>query len=440
LNGVKEGCREGDCGACAILVGELVNGAMRYRVVASCLLPLGELSGRHVVTIEGLNRESGLTPIQEAFVVEGGSQCGFCTPGIVVALTGFCLSSPDLTEEEALAAMEGNICRCTGYVAVVRAVRRFLDNLRPAVAAMEDRTRALVRCRVLPDYFAEVPSLLESIAGMPEPSCSPGMEFVGGGTDLYVQRAEDILHAPLRFLSRETSLKGVWRDKGQVYVGGATSTEEMRESEIIRESIPGFTRFSCLISSQLIRNRATVAGNIVNASPIADLAIILLALNAELGLEKDGEKRVVPLARFFLKYKEINLRPGEIIEWIRFRERTRDALFNFEKVSRRKYLDIASVNTAMAVRLESGVIVEATIAAGGVYETPRLLAETSALVTGEAVAPDLVREAALRACKEISPISDVRGSKEYKSLLLRQLIFAHFITLFPNMRLEETLV
>lgn len=428
LMGTKEGCREGDCGACGVLVGDRVGDGMRYTTAASCLLPVGDVHGKHVVTIEGLNGDE-LSPVQQVIVDEGATQCGFCTPGIVIALTGFLLNGETYSFEDAVAAIEGNICRCTGYTAIQRACRR-LATYPDLFDRAGRRVESLVRARVLPEYFLDVESRLDTI----EPASARGTAdpvLVGGGTDLFVQRADQLCREELEFLSRRSDLHGIRQESDQVIVGSATTTEELKQSAVLDEAIPGWTRAFGLVSSTLIRNRATVGGNLVNASPIGDLSVILLALGCAVSVRGE-DVRVIPLSRFFLGYKRVDLCPGEHITSVRIPVPPRGSRFNFEKVSRREHLDIASVNSAMLITDSDGMIGSLGLSAGGVAPVPLFLSQAVAHLRGRTVSRDTV-EAALRVvAREISPISDVRGSAEYKSRLLRRLIVAHFVRCFPD--------
>lgn len=424
LTGVKEGCREGDCGACLVLIGELEGDAVRWRPVNSCLFPLGDCAGRHVVTIEGLNGE-GLTPPQAAIVEEGATQCGFCTPGFVVALTAWLLNARDFTAEEAEDAAAGNLCRCTGYLSLRRAFARLAERFAPLRAAPPDRRlRALIAAGVVPADFAEIAARLREIAPPPAPAADAVP--VGGGTDLFVQRAESLAAAPLRFLRRDPALRGIRRENGDWRIGGAATIEELARARALAEALPGFAAAFPLISSRPIRERATVAGNLVNASPIGDLTILLLALDAELVLRGPAGERTLPLRRFFLGYKKLDRRPDELVAEIRFRQPPPDARFHFEKVSRRERLDIAAVNGAALFEMEGPVIRRAALSAGGVAPIPLRLAAAEAALAGRKPDAAALRAAQAAAEGEIAPIDDVRGSAAYKRALLRALLAAHF--------------
>ena len=439
LPGTKEGCREGECGACTVLIGELKGSDMEYKAAASCLLPLGELAGKHIVTVEGINRNDfadALTPVQQALTDEGASQCGFCTPGIVMSLTGFFLTSKALDYPDAIDALDGNICRCTGYVPIQRAAQRLCDPFAPQLNKNKNRIRQLVEWCILPGYFLQIP---ERLKALPTPAAPGKGVIVAGATDLYVQKPGELLDKDLEFISQRKGLTGMRRQNNTVYIGAGTTVEEMKQSPLINEIFPEMREYLNLVSSTIMRNRATLAGNIVNASPIGDLTIILLALDARLCLIKGTDKRELPLRRFFKGYKQMDLKSGEIIETMKFSVPEPDARFHFEKVSRRKYLDIASCNTAISIKTNGNRIADIHLSAGGVAPIPLYLEKTCAFLKGKEITMENLREALKVMQGEISPISDVRGSAHYKSLLLRNLILAHFITLFPGIILATDL-
>lgn len=426
LPGTKEACREGECGACTVLVGSLQpDGGVAYKACASCLLPLGDVAGCHVVTVEGLSRPD-LTLVQRLIVEHSASQCGFCTPGIVLSLTGFCLASPDLSYAGAVDALDGNLCRCTGYEAIRRAARALCECLATVDRRPDRRLSALVEKGVLPESFRAVP---RELAALPPPPANgkEGAVLVAGGTDLFVQRPEQLVEADLRFLSRRRDLAYVRREGGDLRVGGAVTLEEFRRSAEVREHFPSLEHDLLLHSSTVLRNRATLTGNIVNASPVGDVTIILLALDARLALVAgDGREREVPLSRFFRGYKDVDLGPGELIREIAVPLLPDGARFHFEKVSNRVTLDIAAVNTALRLTLDaSGRISDLRLSAGGVAPVPLLLGGLERFL-GRPLDESTVAEIAAAASDAVRPIDDVRGSAAYKRLLLRQLVRAHF--------------
>jgi xanthine dehydrogenase small subunit len=432
LRGTKTGCREGDCGACTVLVGSPEGRRLTYRAVTSCLMPLGNVYGKHVVTIEGLN-DASLTPIQQALVDTGASQCGFCTPGFVVSLTGFCLSAEMLSYDSAIEAVSGNICRCTGYKSIERAVAKIVAMLSDLPA--QERLASLVARGFLPDYFTSIPERLKVLQKKVQDlrflEKQTGL-LVGGGTDLYVRGDAEIVEKQIEFLADCEQLQGIRLENGYGLIGGSTTLENLRTSEVMNNLFPRLKQDLKRIASKQIRNMATVAGNLVNASPIGDMAVFLLALNSEVILNARGALRRLPLKDFYQGYKRLDLMPGEILEAVRFRIPENTGLFNFEKISKRNHLDIASVNSAMALEMANNRIAKAGVSAGGVAPIPLYLKETSDFLIGRPINRDMVQGAAEIALEEIAPISDVRGSASYRRLLVRQLIYAHFLTLFPE--------
>ena len=430
LTGTKIGCREGDCGACTVLVGAVEEGGLSYQSMTSCLVPMINVAGKHIVTIEGLNMKE-LTPVQQAMVEEGGTQCGFCTVGFVVSLSGYALEAKKPNYEDAISAMDGNICRCTGYKSIERAGKNLVAQLKNK--EIKDPIPWLVKEKFIPEYFSEIPSRLLALKPVTKSDGQNGGPMVGGGTDIYVQRPDELTANHLNSFHRQEELKGIASDKKSCTIGAATTVTELLESEVFQSQFPNLKKYLKLVSSTPIRNMSTVGGNFVNASPIGDLTIFFLALDSSLTLAKnDGSQREMALRDFFKGYKDLEKHKEEYIKSISFDLMGPAGHFNFEKVSKRTYLDIASVNAAMQLQLEGETILKVHASAGGVSPVPLYLKETVAFLSGKALVPETVSQAAEVMQQEVAPISDARGSKEYKRLLLRQLFFAHFITLFPQ--------
>lgn len=440
LTGTKIGCREGDCGACTVLVGTPEGGSVSYRSMTSCLVPLGNIAGKHIVTIEGINDRDGLTPLQQAMADEGATQCGFCTPGFVLSLAAFCLGNKPRNAENAIASIDGNICRCTGYKSIERAAARIADRLNQDSPA--DVLSFAVTNKILPSYFKEIHERLKNIqpVGLVHSMDHLAPTIVGGGTDLYVQKHDEMNHASLNLSFDNPDLKGISRAGNICAIGGAVTVTDLLESPVIREAFPFFSRYAKLISSTPIRNMATVAGNFVNASPIGDLTIFFLALNARVELQNTSngqDRRTIPLRNFYKGYKQLNKAGTEIVTRIFFDLPGAGIVFHFEKVSKRTHLDIASVNSAIRLQVADGLIKTAALSAGGVAPIPVYLAKTGAFMEGKEITWQMIDDATAVMQTEISPISDTRGTKEYKRLLLTQLLKAHFISLFPKLETAE---
>lgn len=507
LTGTKEGCREGDCGACAVLVGEFAKletggsgsqagpmgaegpfHAPRYRAIPSCLLALGDLAGKHLVTIEGLggNSPEGLTPVMRAFLEENASQCGFCSPGFIISLSAWLAGSERLDLASAMVAVDGNLCRCTGYGAIRRAAERlcaeFADLPEPGGA----RLGLLVERGVLPRS-----ALLFMEEGGPEAGAGntearplvtanpsgegegPGAEAggkgaiaLGGGTDYFVRNPDpgpDFKPLLLRSFEGTTGISQVRIGDGDwIRVGAATVIGDFFASPLVRQAVPGIEAFEGEFASTLIRNLATLGGNIANASPVGDLTAMMMSLGAVLELGAPSldmaASRSLPIEEFFLGYKRVALEAGEIIRAIlipapetpvpgaKTGKNFENLRFSFEKIAKRKNLDIAAVNTAISFRIVDGRIHGARISAGGVAATPMLLREATAALEGVRIADLSVKELAVLARavsaaaeKEVSPIDDVRGQAAYRKRMTGRLVLAHFLRLFEEAGIAKEL-
>ncbi|MEO5572383.1 MAG: FAD binding domain-containing protein [Bacteroidia bacterium] len=434
LKGTKIGCREGDCGACTVLVGELKDGKLNYLSMTSCLMPLGNASGKHIVTVEGINLKE-LNPVQQAIVDEGGTQCGFCTVGFVMSLAGFCMSEEETNYENAIASIDGNICRCTGYKSLERASSSIVEQLK--TRNNKEIISWLVNEKFIPSYFSEIPqrllALSKSLNGVSKKI------KIGGGTDLYVQKHESMVHADADFVFDNSELKGIFRKDNLIYLGASTTVEDIRDNDLMNELFPKLKKHLKLISSTPIRNMATLAGNFVNASPIGDMTIYFLALNAGLVLDNNGKKRKILLKDFYKGYKTIDKSEDEIVETIFFEAPKQNTVFNFEKVSKRTHLDIASVNSAISFELLNDKMLNVHTVTGGVFAFPRYLEKTCSFLNGKEITAPNILSAGEMLQKEIAPISDARGTEGYKRLLARQLFFAHFIEMFSGKITAEEL-
>lgn len=442
LMGTKEGCKEGDCGACTVLIGELVGDSVRYKPVTSCLVPVGELHGKHLITVEGLNMEH-LTVVQEAIVTEGATQCGFCTPGIVVSLTyGLMEKGPDFSDTDVKYVLSGHLCRCTGYASLLRA-GKFIQQKASSLKKHGDQSthiQALINQGMLPAYFADIPEKLRRIPHRsPHDDKQVPTVFIAGGTDLYVQRGEELSEENIALLNLHPEMKGISRKGNTIHVGALTTFEDFAEHPVIRQAIPRIKDYMLLNASLQVRNRATIGGNVVNASPIADMVIFLLAMDAEVVLwesttswKKEKKQRRVALRNFYKGYKQLDKSPTEVVAEIVFPWPIKDELIHFEKVSKRRHLDIASVNSAIRILVANNIIEHVHLSVGGVAPVPLYMRRTCEYLTGKPLNTDTLTGALDAAQQEISPISDIRGSADYKRLLTRNLIIAHFTELFPE--------
>jgi xanthine dehydrogenase small subunit len=438
LVGSTVACREGDCGACSVLIGEIIDGELSYRSITSCISPLANAEGRHVLTVEGLGNKR-MNPIQEILGEFSATQCGFCTPGFIVSLAGFFLRSKELDYDDAYAAIDGNICRCTGYKSIERAVKEMVQRYQKKLASGQERIPSLVDCGIVPEYFLQIPERLRSLESS-EKVFSKDRISVGGGTDLFVQKPEIMYTSSMERMKFRKELSGITVEKGVCEIGASTSIQEIKESSLMQKIFPEIHSYLRYFASTQIRQQATLAGNFVNASPIGDMTVFFLALDAKLLLCKNREKREVLLKDFFHDYKKTDLKEGEYVQSINFPILESNSFFNFEKVSKRTHLDIASVNSAIHCKVEEGKISYVSVSAGGVAAIPLYLEKTSQFFFGKDLRFETIWEGQKVAQEELSSISDVRGSAKYKRLLFRQLFFAHFINFFPEKNIFDDLV
>lgn len=430
LTGTKIGCREGDCGACTVLVGTLKDdNTIEYQSITSCISPLGNAHDKHIVTIEGTNLTTNLTTAQLAMKENYATQCGFCTPGFVVSLTGFALSDNEKNYENALDAISGNICRCTGYKSIEKAA----DDICKALEYNQSRMPLewLIKNNFIPEYFAKISAKLRAL--QIKDNSQSGTVFVSGGTDLYVQQADDLIENNVHVIANNNALKGIKIEGDICTIGAGTTTTELWSHQELNIYFTNLKKYLKLVSSEQIRNMSSIGGNFVNASPIGDMTIFFLALNSDITIiNQNKNERILPLKEFYKGYKTYDLSEGELIKNIIFKLPLKNTKFNFEKVSKRTHLDIASVNSAISFTLEDETIQNVNVSIGGVAAIPKYLHETSSFLNGKTLSSQLILEANNVLQEEISPISDVRGSSDYKRLLARQLFFAHFTKLFPD--------
>jgi xanthine dehydrogenase small subunit len=409
LTAAKPGCRTGDCGTCMVLVGSRPPGEPEpaYELHNSCLTTVGMVAGCHVITAEGLAGEE-LGPVQRALVEAGGVQCGFCTPGFAVALTWALLSGGDPTR-----AAAGNLCRCTGYAGIRRACDRLAAAPGPTPLDLLLPGPVLRVARTLP------PLEPEQFDGHPH-------RWLAGATDeIPEHRHAPASHRRPTLLRRVPELCRITAYPGGVELGSAVTVADIQGSDLIAARWPGLPEHLEQFGSPAVRASATLGGNLVHASPTADLALPLLAMGASVVLSGPEGHRAVPLESFLLAYRRVDLRRGEVLRAVRVPDPAPGSRLHLEKVAKRRFDDIASAS--LAVRLDpdpSGVLSDLRIAAGGVAPVPVLLTRTAHVLRGGRPDAARIRRALPVLGAEIAPIDDVRGSAAYKTALLGHLLVA----------------
>jgi xanthine dehydrogenase small subunit len=411
--GTKIVCEEGDCGACTVLTRCTTD--TDYRPVNGCILNLAQLDGFSIVTVEGL-RENSLHPVQAAMVQCHGAQCGYCTPGFVMAMAGMFEVCSRVNEKQIRDGLTGNLCRCTGYEPIIKAALA-VDGA--ASAKMRDRYPALPDASdsVTVGNFCAPATLDEAIAFKRD---HPGCTIVQGGTDFGVWVNKRNYAAPAMLsLTKIASFNELREEDGAIVAGANTTLADFET--FIADRIPELARIMAVFGSPQIKNAGTLIGNIANGSPIGDTLPYLFVAGAV--LEMNNGTRSVPIDRFYLGYRKFDLQPDEIITRVHINI-VRDTL-KLYKVSRRKDLDISAFTAALRLAMTGDRIDRAAIAYGGVAPTVIRLPRTEAFLTGKSATLDTFEHAGRIARDEIKPISDVRGSADYR-LQLAENIMAKF--------------
>ncbi|HEV7238057.1 MAG TPA: FAD binding domain-containing protein [Thermoanaerobaculia bacterium] len=418
--GTKIVCEEGDCGACTVLVGRNENGALRYRPVNSCIQFLFQLDCTHIVTVEGLTRGGALTPLQDAMVRCHGAQCGYCTPGFVMAMAGLFECSEHPTAADVKGALTGNLCRCTGYESIINAAldvkaQPKIEQMYPGapiLAAIADVERDPVRI----ENFYKPTTLEDAIAFKNEKTV-----IAQGGTDFGVWCIKrNFVAETILSLDAIDGMGDINMSDGMLVVGGRVSLAQFEL--VVRDLVPALGPIMDRFGSPQIKNAGTLAGNIANASPIADTLPFLFVTNAKLELTGKSGARTVPIADFYLGYKKLDLRPDEIITRILIPLPGDGETLRLYKISKRSHLDISTFTAAMLMRRTNGRIDSMRLAYGGVAPVVLRLKQTEEFLAGKPVARETFAEAGEIARSEIAPISDVRGAKETRLQLAENIL------------------
>jgi xanthine dehydrogenase small subunit len=436
--GTKEGCAEGDCGACTIVLGELTpEDTIRYTAIDSCLVFLPMLDGKQLITVECLAgqplEKDDLHPVQRAMVDSDGSQCGYCTPGFIMSLFALYKQPQRADRDEIRDALAGNLCRCTGYRPIAEAAAHacaapaadaFTSSEPATVAALRELASAAgtLEIKTSSQRYLRPMSLQEALkAKAQDPAWLP----VNGATDLAlrVTKRHEVLPALLD-LSGIDSLRSIEHLPQAVRIGAGCSLETIRRE--LREQLPALTSILDVFGSRQIRSLATFGGNLGSASPIGDTLPLLFAYGATVHLQSSNDRRDIPIDRFITGYRETVRRPDELITGITVPLPSADDLVRAFKVSKRKDLDIATVSGAFRLRLVGDRIEEAVFAFGGMAASTQRVFPAEDLLRGRTWTRANAEAAAEIVYNHFTPLSDARSGAEFRRIAARNLVLKYW--------------
>ena len=419
--GTKEGCNEGDCGACTVALGSLRDGKVVYQPVNACILLVGQLDGKELVTVDDLATDGELHPVQQAMVDSHGSQCGFCTPGFIMALFTLYHAGHAPGRDEIVTHLAGNLCRCTGYRPIVEAALascrgKAADRWAAGAAAAAKQLAALNDGRDVfigtHDSFIARPAQAATLTRLSAEH--PDAVVVSGATDVGLWITKQLRVLPKIILTGGVQSLHEIRERGREISIGAAATyaEAMAALGTIDVDVAEVMR---RLGSAQVRASGTVGGNIANGSPIGDMPPLLIALGASLTLRKGETERTLPLESFFIAYGRQDRAPGELVWRIDVPKLARNEAFRAYKISKRFDQDISAVMAAFRFGFEGRRITSARVAFGGMAATPRRAASAEAALVGVSLDSEASWQSALAAlAADYAPISDMRASAAYR--------------------------
>lgn len=427
--GLKEGCAEGDCGACTVVIGELENNRLTYKAWDSCLVFLPMLQGKQLITIENLTNKGNSHPVQKAMVECNGSQCGYCTPGIVMSLFALYKKESVTSRESIDDALTGNLCRCTGYKPIIEAAAKacaaksddsFTVNEKKIIELLVQIRREGGSLEIQTDkqYYYRPQTLAEALTLRNK---LPDSILVNGGTDvaLRVTKRHELLKEVID-LSGIEELKGFSMKGTEVAFGAGMSLEDVKKEA--QTVLPALYDALTVFGSKQIRSVATLGGNLGSASPIGDTLPVLMAYNAEIILQSLNGNRKVNMNNFVLGYRKTERRQDEVIAAIVISTPAPDAHIKFYKVSKRKDLDISTVSAGFSLQLNKGKIDSITLAYGGMAAVTKRALKAEEYLKNKVWNRENVENAMMLVGEEFTPISDARSGAEFRTAAAKNLL------------------
>ena len=425
--GTKEGCAEGGCGACTVVLGELKNNEIHYRAINSCITFLPTLQGKQLIVVEDLISKNGsLHPVQEAMVNCHGSQCGFCTPGFVMALFSMFKKYSNFKEDVIKESISGNLCRCTGYKPIIKAAKNLKNknkndhlnqNKKNTINSLKKINNKSIKIYknnkryYAPIYVKELKKIIKK---------NTDADFLSGGTDLSLnvtKERKDI--NSIIYMNSICEMNYIKNNKEYIEVGASTPLIDLESH--MQKFYPDFAKILKRYGSPQIRNVGTVAGNIATASPIGDCLPLLLSLNAEVVIQDIKKKRTLFLDGFFISYRKTKLKKGQFIHSIKI-PLPKNNLFKAYKISKRFDDDISSVCAAFNLEIVKNKIENIRIAYGGMAEIPKRAISCEKILLKSLINEETITKAKEALEKDFKPISDMRASKHYRIEVAKNLL------------------
>lgn len=448
LTGTKEGCASGDCGACTVVVAEPntsqpeSNEPLQYRAINSCVTFLSALQGRQLITVEHLSDKQALHPVQQAMVNHHGSQCGFCTPGFVMSMFALYKQNQAVARNDAINALSGNLCRCTGYKPIIEAAisacnKPSPDKFSDTAVEISKRLSSFQQHEVGTDNLI-LPQNRQALASAIRKHTDATL--VAGSTDLALIHTQQLQPIDKMIsLTGVNELKRIETNDDTLTIGAACTLSEMQTTLLMH--FPGLQEVIERFASVPIRNQATIGGNVANASPIGDLPPILIALNAEVVLDNGEDYRNMPIADFFTAYKQTQLAEYEWLDSIQIPLPKANQMLRVYKVSKRVEDDISAVCMALNITLENNTVVALSTGFGGIAATPSACQALATQIVGKAwqntdclvLGKEILSQA-------FTPIDDVRASADYRKQLLENLWHRFWLETNSSMNSIETRV
>ena len=424
FTGTKEGCASGDCGACTVVIASLDQSGQKihYETLNSCITPVYQLAGKQLISVEGLQEGKNLHPVQQAMVQKHGSQCGYCTPGFIMSLFGLFKNKQKIDKPSILEALGGNLCRCTGYRPIIDAalsLKPAKDNFNNLTSQTIKKLQGIAQKKI--DFYPQTISDLTKYWQK-----NPDSRLIRGGTDLMLAVTQKYQQfSSLIFLDQIKELTNIQENSSDILIGSAVSLTKV--SIYLQKYFSSFSELFHRFASLQIRNRASIGGNLANASAIADTPPALLALNASLILRQKTKIRKIALQDFFTGYRQTLLQPQEFIEQIIIPKKERTS-FKIYKVSKRFEDDISALCGSFSLVLEKdNKIKDILIAYCGLSAFPKLAKITQKFLQGKKWNEENVTKALEFLEQDYQPITDFRATQNYRTQVCKNLLYKFYI-------------